>query len=106
MYRLICLALFTLALTSGCQQSGDEPGVQVDIATDPSPPKVGLAKLTLEVRGADGKPAAGAALKREGNVSHAGMRHVFAALLTGERRGILTTVRRWWRGCGCSGACA
>ena len=72
------LVLLAVALTSGCHSSSDDSNVSVELRTDPSPPKVGKAQLTLDVSGPDGKPAEGATLKLEGNMAHAGMKPVFA----------------------------
>jgi hypothetical protein len=76
--RASVLLFLALSLTSGCQQKTDEAAdVTVDLRVEPSPPKVGKAQLTLDVRD-DGKPVEGATLKLEGNMAHAGMKPVFA----------------------------
>ena len=72
------VVLLALSLTSGCQHRADEADVTVELTDEPSPPTVGKARLTLDVRDAAGKPVEGATLKLEGNMSHAGMRPVFA----------------------------
>jgi hypothetical protein len=72
------VVVLALALTSGCQRTPDGANVGVDLRVEPSPPKVGKARLTLDVSEADGKPVEGATLRLEGNMAHAGMKPVFA----------------------------
>jgi YtkA-like len=69
--------LFTLTLAGGCAAPVDD-GLAIDLRVSPNPPKVGLAKVSLTLTDADGKPATGATLSLEGNMAHAGMKPVFA----------------------------
>ena len=43
----------------------------------PMPPTVGLAKITVSLTDAAGRPIAGARVSLEGNMTHPGMRPVF-----------------------------
>jgi hypothetical protein len=74
--RIASVLLLIVSVTSGCQRTS-EANVTVDLRVEPSPPKVGKAQVTLDVRD-DGKPVEGATLKLEGNMAHAGMKPVFA----------------------------
>ena len=69
--------LFVAILAAGCTSSAND-GLAVDLTVSPEPPKVGPAKVSLTLTDADGKPATGATLSLEGNMSHAGMKPVFA----------------------------
>ncbi len=75
----IALVLVVLVVPAGCRNR-DEAGkdVKVGLKVEPSPPRVGMAKVLLEVTDADDRPVEGAKLKLEGNMSHAGMKPVFA----------------------------
>jgi hypothetical protein len=77
----ICFALLTAVLAAGgCGRGpGELPDVQVTLAVEPDPPKVGPATATVELKGKEGKPIEGATLKLEGNMAHAGMKPVFAS---------------------------
>jgi predicted small lipoprotein YifL len=56
--------LAALLFLAGCARGpGELPDVQVALAVEPDPPKVGPAKVTVEL---------------EGNMAHAGMKPVFA----------------------------
>jgi hypothetical protein len=48
------------------------------LAFEPDPPQIGPAALTVTLRDAGGQPIAGAVVKLEGNMNHAGMVPVFA----------------------------
>lgn len=64
---------------SGCKTgaaTASDVSVQCDVA--PSPPAEGDATIATTLTGADGKPVTGASVKLEGNMSHPGMRPVFA----------------------------
>jgi hypothetical protein len=80
--KLLCraaLVLVVLIPPAGCgRQGGADSDVKVDLKVEPDPPQVGPAKLTLVVKDAQDKPVEGATLKLEGNMSHAGMKPVFA----------------------------
>lgn len=63
-----------LALAAGCAKPGDGvPGAEVTMTVRPDPPAVGPASIELRMRDAQG-PLAGATVKVEGNMAHAGMR--------------------------------
>jgi hypothetical protein len=71
---------FVLA-TAGCGSGGGgDAGVKADLSLDPSPPVVGENKVSLKLADADGKSLAGATVKLEGNMNHAGMKPSFADL--------------------------
>ena len=74
------LLLFVLVLSvAGCRRPNDgDRAVKVELNVEPSPPKVGPARLTLAVKDDQDRPVEGAKLKLEGNMAHAGMKPVFA----------------------------
>jgi hypothetical protein len=74
----IALVFVILAMTVGCQQNPSDADVKVDLQIEPSPPKVGMARVTLDVSDAGGEPIKDATIKLEGNMNHAGMKPVFA----------------------------
>ncbi len=66
-------------LLMGCrEQSKDLRDVGVDLALTPDSPCVGPATAVVTLRDAGGQPIAGAEVKLEGNMSHAGMAPVLA----------------------------
>jgi hypothetical protein len=68
-----------LALAVGCQGgSGGAADVKAVLTTEPDPPQVGPADLSIQLTDADGKPVRAGPLKLEGNMAHAGMKPVFA----------------------------
>jgi hypothetical protein len=70
-----------VAILSGCRSgSSDTADVRVEMTLNPSPPVVGDADVSLALASANGKPLAGAAVRLEGNMSHAGMKPSFADL--------------------------
>lgn len=70
----LCAGLFL----AGCQRRPQaQDGVSVEHEIDPSPPRVGTARVALRVSDAAGRPLSGARVTLEGNMSHAGMRPVF-----------------------------
>jgi hypothetical protein len=72
------LAAFIL-LVAACARGGrDLPDVDVALTIEPSPPRVGLATVTVALADAGGAPITGADVELEGNMSHAGMVPVFA----------------------------
>ncbi len=72
------LVVFVLALT-GCRRgAGQVHDVSVDLSIHPNPPQVGPATVTVFLHGAEGQPITGAVVQLEGNMSHAGMKPVFA----------------------------
>jgi hypothetical protein len=81
--KTVCRAAVVLSVlvlcVGGCRRPSDgDRDVTVDLKVEPDPPRVGPAKLTLIVKDADDRPVEGAKLKLEGNMSHAGMKPVFA----------------------------
>jgi len=66
-------------LLAGC---GSRPAavsdVRVDVRVQPHPPRVGPAEVTVLLTGRDQQPVAGATVRLEGTMSHAGMQPVFA----------------------------
>lgn len=75
---LVVLALCFCLLAPGCARRPD-PGAALVIEqeTTPRPPRVGAATITLRVADATGRPVTGAAVRLEGDMSHAGMTPVF-----------------------------
>lgn len=78
---VLLLAVFALCvclLASGCARRADsEASVVVVQEIMPRPPRVGTEAITLRVADAAGRPVTGAAVKLEGDMSHAGMSPVF-----------------------------
>ncbi len=74
------LGLALALLLAGCARGGrDLPDVQVDLAVEPSPPRIGPASLVVTLRDAGGQPISGATMELEGNMNHAGMVPVLAS---------------------------
>lgn len=72
-FTLLCLLL------AACARGGrDLPDVALDLAIEPSPPRIGLATVTLTLADADSQPIRGARVELEGNMHHAGMIPVLA----------------------------
>ena len=72
---VVCANLFL----AGCRKSSEPlSDLMVECEISPQPPKVGPATVTLRLADAGGNPLSGAQVKLEGNMSHAGMRPVFA----------------------------
>lgn len=68
-------------LAAGCAPaSSNAPKMDVTLAIDPAPPKVGTANALVTVTDNTGVPVEGAAVKLEGNMNHAGMKPSFADL--------------------------
>ena len=66
--------LLVILFLAGCGRGAtDLPEVGVDLVIEPDPPRIGPAVVTVELRDANGQPIQGAAVKLEGNMSHAGM---------------------------------
>ena len=53
------------------EQHADD--VRIEWRVTPEPPRVGLARVALEVRDATGRPLSGARLRLEGHMTHPGM---------------------------------
>jgi hypothetical protein len=72
---VLCAGLFL----SGCR-ARPEPKSDINVEHEvlPDPPVVGRSTITLRVREATGRPLSGARVELEGNMTHAGMRPVFA----------------------------
>lgn len=74
------LFAFVLAIAGCGSEGGADAGVKADLALDPSPPVVGQNKVSLKLSDSSGKSLAGATVKLEGNMNHAGMKPSFADL--------------------------
>lgn len=71
----LCAGLFL----TGCQRRAEpQADISVEHEVEPRPPRVGPARVTLRVADAAGRPLGGARVRLEANMSHAGMRPVFA----------------------------
>lgn len=65
-------------LLAGCNRhAGGVHSIGMFFEVSPSPPRLGLTKLTLSLAGQHGTPLTGAHLKLEGDMSHPGMAPVF-----------------------------
>jgi hypothetical protein len=75
----ICLGLVWIVLLAGCARGDQDPSdVQVDLAIEPSPPRVGPASILITLRDAGGQLISGATIELEGDMNHAGMVPVLA----------------------------
>jgi hypothetical protein len=77
-----CLALPGCAPgpLDGAAPAASASNVSLDLRIFPDPPVAGPVRVSLVLAdGATGRPVQGAAVRLEGNMSHAGMRPVFAA---------------------------
>jgi hypothetical protein len=68
------------------------PNLTVTHELSPQSPRVGPLTITLRVTDPAGKPATGARIKLEGNMSHAGMTPVFAGASETEPGRYLSTL--------------
>lgn len=79
--RAVLIAACAALICAGCRGSsapgGDE---QVRVTLSPEPPSVGSAAISVELATARGEPLAGATVRVEGNMNHAGMKPSFADL--------------------------
>ncbi|MCA9124682.1 MAG: FixH family protein [Planctomycetaceae bacterium] len=74
----LCAALLFCA---GCRSASSEASqTEVDLTIDPSPPLVGDADVSLTLSDVGGAALAGADVRLEGNMNHAGMKPSFAEL--------------------------
>jgi hypothetical protein len=72
----LCLGL---AVVQGCrQQNASKPNLTVSYEVSPLPARVGDVNITIKMTDGSNKPIAGARIKLEGTMSHAGMSAVFA----------------------------
>lgn len=77
--RIWLLGLLLILALTGCGRGGEDlADVTLELAIEPDPPQIGPAALTVTLRDAGGQPIAGAVVKLEGNMNHAGMVPVFA----------------------------
>ncbi|HYO16843.1 MAG TPA: FixH family protein [Thermoanaerobaculia bacterium] len=77
--RLVPALTVCLLAAGGCQPPADSaPEVALGWTVAPAPPVTGPATFSLTLTDtAAGQPVAGAAVRLEGNMSHAGMKPVF-----------------------------
>ena len=78
--RDLLIALFVLfAFVQGCRrESAATPNLTVSFEVSPLPARVGDVTITIRMKDGSNEPLAGARIKLEGNMSHAGMAPVFA----------------------------
>ena len=70
-----------VALGSGCGHAvRDAADVRVELNFESAPPVMGNVPVTVKLVEEDGSPVAGADVKLEGNMNHAGMKPSFASL--------------------------
>lgn len=71
--------LMVLLVLAGCRgETAEQSDIAVRLMVTPEPPQVGPTTVIVTLTGTDGKPVTGATVKLEGNMSHAGMKPVFA----------------------------
>ncbi|HEX5890991.1 MAG TPA: FixH family protein [Pyrinomonadaceae bacterium] len=76
----LLIALCVLfALVQGCRrESPSMSNLTVSYEVSPLPARVGDVTITIKIKDGSNEPVAGARIKLEGNMSHAGMAPVFA----------------------------
>lgn len=74
---LLVVALLFAVMSCG-RGASDLPDVDVVLAIEPEPARLGLATITVVLSDAGGQPISGATVELEGNMNHAGMVPVFA----------------------------
>jgi hypothetical protein len=69
------LVLLALLALGGCRgdTAGDLRGFRLDVATAPTPPVVGPSRIVVALTDDQGAAVAGATLRLEGTMTHAGM---------------------------------
>lgn len=81
--QLICCLLGLAACLASCRPAdapaAAAPVVTLDWTITPDPPAAGPVRLSLTLTDASGQPVPGAEVRLEGNMSHPGMRPVFAS---------------------------
>lgn len=77
---LLGLAVALSCCGCGGSQPPAKPTMQVSLVTSPSPPTVGETEVVVVLAEPSGEPVAGAQVKLEGNMNHAGMTPSFAEL--------------------------
>jgi hypothetical protein len=76
------IACAALTFAAGCGRSASETSnVEVELAFDPAPPQTGDVDVRLTLAERSGSPLAGADVRLEGNMNHAGMKPSFADLV-------------------------
>ena len=71
--------LLGLYLLSGCRPAGEpKEDIALEWTVAPSPPVIGTATVSLELKETTGQPVEGAEVRLEGNMTHPGMTPVFA----------------------------
>lgn len=82
-WRTAARLTLVLALTGGlaCRRADTSaPDLRAELTLLPTPPLVGESAVTLHLTDAGGAPLAGATVRLEGNMNHAGMKPSFADL--------------------------
>jgi len=74
----ILAAVFSIGALGGCGGGGSEAALAIEVATVPSPASVGPTELVLAIRDEAGAPLAGAEVRIEATMAHAGMVPEFA----------------------------
>ena len=77
---VVACTVLTCAIGCAPEATDAAKDVEVDLLVDPSPPVVGDADVTVTLASASGQPLAGAEVRLEGNMNHAGMKPSFADL--------------------------
>jgi hypothetical protein len=73
--RAALLVVFAAGISGSACRRAEQPAgdVRVEWRVTPEPPRIGLARVALEVRDAAGRPLSGARLRLEGHMTHPGM---------------------------------
>ena len=78
---VLLVAVASGAAGAGCRRTGPPASdVRVEWRVAPAPPRVGLARVALDVHDAAGRPLSGARLRLEGHMTHPGMTPALADL--------------------------
>ena len=78
--NLLVALCVSLAVAQGCRyhQTTSQPNLTLSYQVSPQPVRVGDVTITINMKDLSEKPIAGASVKLEGNMSHAGMTPVIA----------------------------
>lgn len=100
MYKTLVLLAMTMAvlLGSGCgreSRNASSANAQISLTAIPFPAAVGQSRLVIQVSDPAGKPISDAALSIKGDMTHAGMVPVLAAVQGGDAQGYYQVPIEW-----------
>lgn len=84
-FGLVRVTIVALAFACGCNAAPQKPlDAKAELTLEPNPPVVGDSQVALTLIDSSDKPVAGATVRLEGNMNHAGMKPSFADLKESE----------------------